>query len=72
VDLKDRIIICADAFWPALSGSGVIEHVAESGTIDVAGVYSKANDAPSVLVHNDHCPVNFHRYRFAAEQIYAV
>ncbi len=41
-------------------------------TIYIACVDCEANNAPRVLVHDDHHPVTFQQDGFAAEQVEAV
>ena len=47
----------------------MIEHTAQGGTVDIAGMNAKADNSPCELVHDDQDPVGFEENRFASEQI---
>ena len=47
----------------------MIEHAAESSAINISGMYSKADNPPSELIHDDRYPVSSQTYRFTAKEI---
>jgi len=47
----------------------LIEHSAESRTIDHAGLHGEADDSAGELIHHDHDPVGREDQRFAAKEI---
>lgn len=56
--LEQRIVIAAQVLWQRqFAADGVIEHAADSRTIDHAGLHGEADDSACELIHNDHHPV---------------
>jgi hypothetical protein len=49
----------AEIFGPALPGSRIVEHVAESWTIDITFTGGEANNLTRVSIHGYHYPVAF-------------
>jgi hypothetical protein len=69
-ELKQRIVIAAHADRQGiLAANDLVEHPADSGSVDIAGVYGEPDDASGELVHDDHDPVSLEEQGFAAEEI---
>ena len=65
-----RIVVGAEVLrHRAVPSNGLIEHPAESDTIDHSGMDAEPNDPARVLIHDDQDPVGPQRGRFAPEQI---
>jgi hypothetical protein len=43
--------------WNTLGRDGCVEHATEGDTINITGMYTEADNAPSELIHNDEHPV---------------
>ncbi len=69
-ELKQRIVIAAQIEWQGiLTDNDLIEHSADSWSVDISGVHSESDDASRELIHDDHDPVSLEEQGFAAEEI---
>lgn len=53
----------------AFAEHNMIEHTAQSGTVDITGMNAKADNSPCELVHDNQDPVGFEENGLAPEQI---
>jgi hypothetical protein len=68
--LKQRVVIAAEMFRQlGYASDDLVEHSAQSLTIDHAGLNGEADDAPSELIHHYHHPVRLQKQRFTTKQI---
>ncbi len=52
-----------------LDQNGGVEHAAQGDTINVTGMYTEADNAPSELIHNDKHPVALQKNGFTPKQV---
>ena len=50
---RDRIVVCTEITRNPLVGNSAIEHAAQVDPINIACMDTKADDAPSVVIHDD-------------------
>ena len=69
--LEQRIMIAAKVSRRLSSSDRAVEHPAEGGSINVAGVHTKADDPACELIHHHQYPMDFENEGFAPEEINA-
>ncbi len=63
------VMIGAQVARLALARNGAVEHAAQRDAVDIASVYSEANDSARELIHDDEHPVALEQNGFAAKEI---
>ena len=67
--LEQRVVIGAEISRSPLPSSGVIEHTAQCGSIDVAAMNSDPDYAARELVHDDQHPVTLNNDGLAPKEV---
>ena len=71
VEPVQRVVVGAEACRPRLPLNRMVEHAAQGTAIHDAGMDTKADDPPGVLVHHHQHPMASEDRRLASEQVHA-